>query len=511
MTRSGPPRVWQAVPVPPTDATDVLRRRAVSTLARLAPDALELGRRFTAAGHELALVGGPVRDAFLGRRSADLDFATSATPDETQALLAGWGSAHWDVGKRFGTLGARRFGKGGEPDVVVEVTTYRTDAYDPGSRKPEVVYGDTLEGDLSRRDFTVNAMAVRMPTLEFVDPFDGLADLARRVLRTPVAATQSFDDDPLRMLRAARFAAQLGFEVEPETFAAIGALKERIAIVSAERVRDELTKLLLADRPRPGLQVLVDSGLADLVVPELPALRLEIDEHHRHKDVYEHTLTVLDQAIALETGPSGPVPGPDLVLRLAALLHDIGKPRTRRFESGGGVSFHHHEVVGAKLTAKRLAELRFDKVTIHDVARLVELHLRFHGYGETGWTDSAVRRYVTDAGPLLERLHRLTRSDCTTRNRAKAARLAAAYDDLEERIARLREQEELAAIRPDLDGTQIMAILQIPPGREVGEAYRHLLELRMDRGPLGQDVAASELRSWWASRSTSAGEDGARQ
>jgi poly(A) polymerase len=499
--------------VPPSDDFDALRRRAVSALARLAPDALELGRRFEAAGHELALVGGPVRDAFLGRRSNDLDFATSATPDQTEALLAGWGNAHWDVGKRFGTLGARKFARGGGQDVVVEVTTYRTDAYDPTSRKPEVVYGDTLDGDLSRRDFTVNSMAVRMPSLEFVDPFGGLVDLAKRLLRTPVSPLQSFDDDPLRMMRAARFAAQLGFEVEAETFAAIGALKERILIVSAERVRDELVKLLLTDAPRAGLRVLVDSGLADLVLPELPALRLEIDEHHRHKDVYEHTLTVLEQAIALESGPSGPVPGPDLVLRLAALLHDIGKPRTRRFEAGGGVSFHHHEVVGAKMAAKRLAELRLDKATIHDVARLVELHLRFHGYGEAGWTDSAVRRYVTDAGPLLERLHRLTRSDSTTRNRAKAARLAAAYDDLEVRIARLAEEEELAAIRPDLDGTQIMAILQIPPGRVVGEAYTFLLDLRMERGPLGQDVAREELLSWWAARSdgTSTGEDGARQ
>ena len=498
--------------MPPTETTDALRRRALSTLAQLAPDAVELGRRFAAAGHELALVGGPVRDAFLGRRSADLDFATSATPDETQALLAGWGHAHWDIGKRFGTLGARRFGKGGADDVVVEVTTYRTDAYDPASRKPEVVYGDTLEGDLSRRDFTVNAMAVRVPELVFVDPFDGLADLARRVLRTPVEPLRSFDDDPLRMMRAARFAAQLGFAVEPGTFAAIGELRDRIAIVSAERVHDEVVKLMLAERPRPGLQVLVDSGLAELVLPELPALRLEIDEHHRHKDVYEHTLTVLDQAIALETGATGPVPAPDLVLRLAALLHDIGKPRTRRFEPAGGVSFHHHEVVGAKLAVKRLTELRFDKSTIHDVARLVELHLRFHGYGEADWTDAAVRRYVADAGPLLERLHRLTRSDCTTRNRAKAARLAAAYDDLESRIARLREDEELASIRPDLDGTQIMAILGIPPGREVGEAYRYLLELRMDRGPLGQDVVREELLSWWGSRSsgTCDGADAAR-
>lgn len=486
--------------MPAAEPVTALQRRALTSLAALAPDAIELGRVFAAAGHELALVGGPVRDAFLGRVSADLDFASSAHPDETQRLLAGWGDAHWDVGKRFGTLGARRFGRKGEPDVVVEVTTYRTDAYDPASRKPEVAYGDTLEGDLSRRDFTVNSMAVRVPDLVFVDPFDGLADLARRVLRTPVDARRSFDDDPLRMLRAARFVAQLGFEVEAATFAAIGELRERIAIVSAERVRDELVKLLLTDRPRPGLAVLVDTGLAEHVLPELPALRLEIDEHHRHKDVYEHTLTVLDQAIGLETGPSGAVPAPDLVLRLAALLHDIGKPRTRRFEPGGGVSFHHHEVVGAKLAARRLVELRFDKATVHDVARLVELHLRFHGYGEAGWTDSAVRRYVTDAGPLLERLHRLTRSDCTTRNVRKAARLAAAYDDLEARIARLRGQEELASIRPDLDGTQIMAILGIAPGREVGEAYRFLLDLRMERGPLGEDVAREELLRWWESR-----------
>lgn len=492
--------VWQAVPVPPTEPIAALRRRALASLARLAPDAIELGRLFAAAGHELALVGGPVRDAFLGRVSDDLDFATSATPDETQALLAGWGDAHWDVGKRFGTLGARRFGRGGAPDVVVEVTTYRTDAYDAASRKPEVAYGDTLEGDLSRRDFTVNAMAVRVPDLVFVDPFDGLADLSRRTLRTPVDPRQSFDDDPLRMLRAARFAAQLGFDLEPATFSAIGGMRERIAIVSAERVRDELVKLVLADRPRPGLTVLVESGLAEHVLPELPALRLEIDEHHRHKDVYEHTLTVLDQAIALETGPDGPVPAPDLVLRLAALLHDIGKPRTRRFEPGGGVSFHHHEVVGAKMAAKRLTELRFDKATVHDVARLVELHLRFHGYGDAGWTDSAVRRYVTDAGPLLERLHRLTRSDCTTRNQRKAARLAAAYDDLEARIARLREEEELSAIRPDLDGTRIMAVLGVGPGPVVGEAYRFLLDLRMELGPLGPDEAERRLRAWWAAR-----------
>jgi len=477
-----------------------LQRRALASLAQLAPDAVALGRRFADAGHELALVGGPVRDAFLGRVSADLDFATSARPDESERILSGWGDAHWDIGKRFGTLGARRFGRGGSSDVVVEVTTYRTDAYDPTSRKPAVEFGDTLEGDLSRRDFTVNAMAVRVPDLQFVDPFDGLGDLARRVLRTPVDPEQSFDDDPLRMMRAARFVAQLGFGIDDAARAATVAMAERLSIVSAERVRDELVKLLLSDHPRDGLQVLVGTGLADQVLPELSALRLEIDEHHRHKDVYEHSLTVLEKAIALETGPDGAVPGPDLVLRLAALLHDVGKPRTRRFEQGGGVSFHHHEVVGAKLVAKRLAALHFDKQTVHDVARLTELHLRFHGYGDAGWTDSAVRRYVTDAGPLLERLHRLTRSDCTTRNARKAARLSAAYDDLEERIGRLAEAEELASIRPDLDGTQIMQALGIGPGRDVGEAYRYLLELRMDRGPLGADAAREELLRWWAAR-----------
>ncbi|SFB12667.1 poly(A) polymerase [Cellulomonas marina] len=483
---------------------DALRRRAAGVLAGLPAEARELGERFRAAGHELALVGGPVRDAFLGRVSADLDFATSASPDETQRLLARWGDAHWDIGKAFGTIGARRRVAGGQ-DVVAEVTTYRTDAYDPASRKPLVAFGDTLEGDLSRRDFTVNAMAVRLPDLVFVDPFDGLADLAAGVLRTPIAPDRSFDDDPLRMMRAARFAAQLGMALDPAADAAVRAMADRITIVSAERVRDELTKLLLAARPRPGLELLVDSGLAAHVLPELPALQLEIDEHHRHKDVYEHSLTVLDRAIALETGPDGPVPGPDLVLRLAALLHDVGKPRTRRFETGGGVSFHHHEVVGAKLASARLKALRFDKQTVKDVARLTELHLRFHGYGEGEWTDSAVRRYVTDAGPLLQRLHRLTRSDCTTRNVRKARRLSAAYDDLEARIVRLQEAEELAAVRPDLDGTQIMEVLGIPPGREVGAAYGYLLGLRMERGPLGEDVARAELLRWWADRTGAAG------
>ncbi len=469
-------------------------------LADLAPEALELGRAFAAAGHELALVGGPVRDAFLGRTTGDLDFATSATVEQTEPILAAWGDAHWDIGRRFGTIGARRFARGGRDDVVVEVTTYRSDAYQPDSRKPTVAFGDSLTGDLSRRDFTVNAMAVRLPDLTFVDPFDGLADLAGRLLRTPVAASQSFDDDPLRMMRAARFAAQLGMRLHDDARSAITAMAERIGIVSAERVRDELIKLLLADNPRPGLEVLVDTGLAGQVLPELPALRLEIDEHHRHKDVYQHTLTVLDQAITLESGPDGPVPRPDLVLRLAALLHDIGKPATRRFEAGGGVSFHHHEVVGAKLATRRLRALRFDNDTVHDVARLTELHLRFHGYGEGRWTDAAVRRYVTDAGPLLERLHRLTRSDCTTRNRRKADRLRRAQDDLEARIAELQEHEELAAIRPDLNGEQIMALLGVPPGPVVGEAYRFLLERRMELGPQPVEAAEAALREWWAAR-----------
>ena len=490
---------------PDAAAVQQLRRRALESLATMAPDALDLGTRFRAAGYELALVGGPVRDAFLGRPSHDLDLTTSATPDEAEPLLAAWGDAHWDIGREFGTIGARRFAGrhgAGSQDVVVEVTTYRTDAYDPTSRKPLVAFGDTLEGDLSRRDFTVNAMAVRVPDLQFVDPFDGLGDLARRVLRTPIDPRRSFDDDPLRMMRAARFVAQLGFRLDDDARAAIVDMASRISIVSAERVRDELTKLLLAPHPRAGLEVLVDTGLADHVLPELPALRLEIDEHHRHKDVYQHSLMVLEKAIALETGPDGAVPGPDLVLRLAALLHDIGKPRTRRFEDGGGVSFHHHEVVGAKMAAKRLKALRFDKQTVQDVARLTELHLRFHGYGDGEWTDSAVRRYVTDAGPLLERLHRLTRSDSTTRNQRKAARLKAAYDSLEDRIATLREAEELAAIRPDLDGTQIMEVLGIRPGREVGEAYRYLLDQRLEHGPLGEERAREVLLAWWAQRSS---------
>lgn len=479
-----------------SDAHLAAERRVLDELARVAPAAAELGRRFAAAGHELALVGGSVRDALLSRLGGegefDLDFATSARPEQTERLLASWGSATWDAGRAFGTIGARR------GPVVVEVTTYRSDVYDPESRKPVVAFGDTLDGDLSRRDFTVNAMALRLPDGVFEDPFGGLDDLAAGYLRTPVAAERSFDDDPLRMMRGARFAAQLGFDLAPEALAAASAMAERLSIVSAERVQAELVKLLRAVDPVPGLRVLVDAGLAAVVLPELPALQLEVDEHHRHKDVYEHSLTVLRQAIELEPQYGLDTDGPDVVLRLAALLHDIGKPPTRRFEPGGGVSFHHHEVVGAKMTARRLKALKFDKETTKQVARLVELHLRFHGYGGGQWTDSAVRRYVTDAGPLLPRLHALTRADSTTRNKRRADQLQRTYDELEVRIAAIREQEQLDAVRPELDGAAIMRLLGIKPGPVVGRAYKHMLQVRLDDGILGEDAAREQLLRWWA-------------
>jgi poly(A) polymerase len=468
-----------------------VQRRVGAELDRLAPLIDSLGALFTGAGHELHLVGGPVRDAMLGRSHHDLDFTTSAPPEVSEKLLGGWGDALWDMGRDFGTIGARK------GPWVVEVTTYRSETYDPSSRNPTVQYGDSLAGDLGRRDFTVNAMAVALPGREFEDPYGGIIDLAHQVLRTPGRPEDSFGDDPLRMLRAARFAAQLGFTVAPEVVEAMTAMAERITIISAERVRDELVKLICAPHPRLGLTLLVDTGLADLVLPELPALRLERDEHHRHKDVYEHTLTVLEQAIDLEDRLGGE---PDFVSRFAALMHDVGKPRTRRLLGDGTVTFHHHDVVGAKLTTKRMKALRFSNDEIDAVAKLVELHLRFHGYGSGEWTDSAVRRYVRDAGDQLERLHVLTRADCTTRNQRKADRLRRTYDDLETRIARLSEEEELASLRPDLDGNQIMEILGIGPGREVGDAYKFMLELRLDRGPLDQEAAASALREWWASR-----------
>ena len=452
----------------------------------------ELGERFTAAGEQIALVGGPVRDAMLGRLHNDLDFTTSARPEVTEKVLGGWADAIWDMGRSFGTIGCRK------GDWTVEITTYRSDAYDATSRKPDVQYGDTLEGDLGRRDFTVNAMAMTLPGRALVDPYGGRADLARGVLRTPGTPEASFSDDPLRMLRAARFAAQLDFEVDPAVVVAMTDMADRIEIVSAERIRDELVKLLSSEHPRRGLSLLVRTGLAERVLPELPALALERDEHHRHKDVYEHTLTVLEQSIDLESRlPGG---GPDLVSRLAALMHDVGKPQTRRFQEDGTVTFHHHDVVGAKLTRKRLRALRFSNDVVDAVSKLVELHLRFHGYGSGEWTDSAVRRYVRDAGDQLERLHVLTRADCTTRNKRKAERLRRTYDDLEARIARLAEEEELASIRPDLSGHQIMETLGIGPGRDVGAAYHFLLDLRMDRGPMSEEDAREALLSWWRSR-----------
>ena len=452
---------------------------------------VELGRRFTEAGFELALVGGPVRDAFLGRKAPDLDFTTSATPDEIIRVLKGYVDTHWDIGREFGTIGARI------GDDTVEITTYRADTYDPSSRKPDVAFGTKLEDDLFRRDFTINSMALRLPEKTFVDPFNGLRDLIAGVIRTPGAPEVSFGDDPLRMMRGARFASQLGFEIEPQTFEAMTSMAERIEIISAERVHDEFVKLMLGKHPRLGLEALVDSGLAERVLPELPALRLEVDEHHHHKDVYEHTLRVVEQVISYEAdyGLEG-----DFVLRFAALLHDIGKPATRKLETGGAVTFHQHDLVGARLAKKRMRELRFDNDTIRDVSRLIELHLRFFGYGEQAWSDSAVRRYVRDAGEQLTRLHVLTRSDVTTRNQRKADRLSHAYDDLEKRIAALREQEEIDSIRPDLSGEDIMRILELKPGREVGEARSFLLELRLDEGALSAEEAEQRLLAWWSAR-----------
>jgi poly(A) polymerase len=487
---SNDPRAQASAAVKPPSNMREVQDTAVRELMRIAPVVDELGDRFTRAGEQIALVGGPVRDAMLGRLHNDLDFTTSARPETTERLLAGWADATWDMGRSFGTIGCRK------GEWQVEITTYRADEYDPDSRKPSVQYGDTLAGDLGRRDFTVNAMAVTLPDRKFEDPYGGIVDLAHRLLRTPGRPEDSFSDDPLRMMRAARFAAQLDFTVDPDVVRAMTDMAARIEIVSAERIRDELVKLVMAPHPRKGLALLVETGLAEHVLPELPALALERDEHHRHKDVYEHTLTVLEQSMDLE----GRLGGPDLVSRLAALMHDVGKPRTRRFQDDGTVTFHHHDVVGAKLTRKRLKALRFSNDTIDEVSRLVELHLRFHGYGSGEWTDSAVRRYVRDAGDQLERLHVLTRADCTTRNRRKAERLRRTYDDLEARIERLGEEEELASIRPELDGNQIMELLGIGPGREVGEAYRYLLELRMDQGPMSPEDAKAALLAWWRSR-----------
>ncbi|MDZ4270991.1 MAG: CCA tRNA nucleotidyltransferase [Mycobacterium sp.] len=458
----------------------------------------ELGGLFAAHGHELYLVGGSVRDAILGRLGTDLDFTTDARPEQMQKMLRAWADALWDTGIEFGTIGV---GKGAER---LELTTFRADSYDQVSRNPDIRFGDNLADDLVRRDFTVNAMAVRIdPDApaglgEFLDPLDGLTALRAGVLDTPAAPEVSFGDDPLRMLRAARFVSQLGFAVAPRVRRALEEMAPQLGRITAERVAAELDKLLLGADPVAGVDLMVQTGLGEVVLPEVGAMRMAIDEHHQHKDVYQHSLTVLRQAIDLEE-PGSP---PDLVLRWAALLHDIGKPSTRRHEPDGGVSFHHHEVVGAKMTRKRMRALRYSKQMVEDVSQLVYLHLRFHGYGDGRWTDSAVRRYVTDAGPLVNRLHKLVRADCTTRNKRRAARLQANYDDLEHRINELAAKEDLARVRPDLDGNEIMRILDIPGGPLVGRAWNHLKELRLDRGPLSHDEAVEELLKWWNENGT---------
>ena len=455
-----------------------------------------LAAAFANAGHELAVVGGPVRDALLGREVHDLDFTTDADPDTILRIVTPISTAQWDIGRAFGTIGARVLGE------QVEITTYRADSYDGVTRKPTVEFGTTLEPDLARRDFTMNAMALRVPQLQLVDPTGGVEDLVAGRLRTPGDPHVSFGDDPLRMLRAARFASQLDVDVVPETLAAMAELRATLSIVSPERVQGELVRLMQTDDPVRGIRIMVETGLMGEFLPEVPALRLEVDEHHHHKDVYEHSLTVLRQAIALEHARN-PGAEPDVDLRIAALLHDIGKPATRKLEPGGAVTFHHHDLKGARMARKRLLALRFDSDTIASVTQLIEQHLRFFGYAEGAWTDSAVRRYVRDAGDELERLHILTRADVTTRNKRKANMLSGAYDDIERRIALLREQEELGAMRPALDGNRIQEVLAIPPGRDVGAAYKFLLEVRLDEGVISEDEAEDRLRAWWAARSDS--------
>ena len=467
-----------------TSGLTELQRAAVHNLLKISPVADELGRRFTAAGHQLHLVGGSVRDALLGRLGHDLDFTTDARPDDIRKLVKPWGESIWETGIEFGTVGVA---KGG---LQLEITTFRSDIYDGESRNPVVTFGDTLEHDLVRRDFAVNAMAVSLPDHVFTDPFGGLTQLADKVLDTPGRPEDSFGDDPLRMLRAARFVSQLGFAVAERVQRAMTEMAAQLDRITVERINAELVKLIMGAHPRAGLLLLTETGLAQRILPELPALKMERDEHHQHKDVFDHTLTVLEQAIAQEEA------GPDLTLRLAALLHDIGKPATRRFESGGGVSFHHHEVVGAKLVRKRMRELKFPKAITEDVGQLTYLHLRFYGYSGGAWTDSAVRRYVTDAGPLLERLNRLVRADSTTRNRRRQQALQRSYDDLERRIAELAEAEDLARVRPDLDGNEIMKLLGVPPGPLVGRAWKHLKDLRLEVGPMSRDEAEAALYRW---------------
>ncbi|OKH64731.1 poly(A) polymerase PcnA [Mycobacterium sp. SWH-M3] len=470
---------------------------ALVALNRHAAVLRDLGAAFAAEGHALYLVGGSVRDALLGRLTdtSDLDFTTDARPEQMRKILRSWGDGLWEAGIEFGTIGVV---KGGHR---IEITTFRADSYDQVSRNPTVEFGDNLDDDLARRDFTANAMAIRVTgdgPAEFHDPLGGLAALRDKILDTPSAPEVSFGDDPLRMLRAARFVSQLGFGVAPRVLEALLEMAPQLSRITVERVAAELDKLLLGADPVAGIDLMVQTGLGAVVLPEVGDMRMAIDEHHQHKDVYWHSLTVLRQAIDLEDE------GPDLVLRWAALLHDIGKPATRRHEPDGGVSFHHHEVVGAKMTRKRMRALKYSKQMVDEVSQLVYLHLRFHGYADdkgTGkWTDSAVRRYVTDAGPLLSRLHKLVRADCTTRNKRRAARLQANYDDLEARIAELAEKEDLQRVRPDLDGNEIMELLGIPAGPQIGEAWRHLKELRLERGPLTREEATEELLKWWNAR-----------
>ena len=468
---------------------DAATQLAITTLSKQAPAATDLAKQFKAAGFKLALVGGPVRDAILGRLGNDLDFTTDALPKQSEKILEKWADSVWDIGAAFGTVA----GKKGE--ITVEITTYRSESYDPSSRKPDVEFGKSIEADLARRDFTINSMALELTTEQptFIDLFNGVTDLQNKLIKTPGKPEDSFTDDPLRMMRAARFMSQLDFAVDPAIITAIKNMSSRLEIISAERIRDEFTKIILSSAPRIGITLLVETGLADYFLPEVPKLKLEIDEHHHHKDVYEHSLTVLEQAIGLEQR----LGGPNLTLRLAALLHDIGKPKTKQLIPGGGVSFHHHEVVGARMCKERLKKLRFDNHLINDVAKLTFLHLRFHGYGSGEWTDSAVRRYVRDAGELLTHLHLLTRADCTTRNKKKAEGLAKTYDQLEKRIEDLMAQEELNKIRPDLTGDEIMQILEIKPSPIVGKAYEFLLELRLEHGPQGEEKAKEELLKWW--------------
>ena len=447
-----------------------------------------LSQRFAAAGHRLYLVGGTVRDLLIAedRDDADFDATTTARPDAIKACLAGWADAVWTQGERFGTIGAKKDGR------IYEITTHRAEAYTDDSRKPHVDFADDIDTDLSRRDFTINSMALELTsaTPNLVDPFGGAVDLATRTLRTPLSPEVSFSDDPLRMLRAARLIARYQLQPDPDLVAAVTTMHGRLEIVSAERIRDELDKLITVDHPSAGLWFAIETGLADEFLPELPSMRLEQDPIHRHKDVLTHTLAVVENVRRDARADFD-----FRRTRLAALFHDVGKPQTRGYQQGKGVTFHHHDAVGARMTRKRLTALRYSNGDIEAITELVALHLRFHTY-QMGWTDSAVRRYVRDAGPLLAELNVLTRCDCTTRNERKAAVLAKRMDELEDRIVELNEREELASIRPELDGKQVMEHLGVGPGRLIGKALAFLLEIRLEEGMLGDIEIRRRLDQW---------------